>query len=406
MKSSPGGEPVEPERSLDPKVLWLLSGCAFASMVSMRVCDAMLPALGAEFGAGSGPLAQTISAFALAYGLLQLFYGPLGDRYGKARLIAYATLACTLGSLAAALSPSLEWLVASRVLSGMAAAGILPLTMAWIGDHVPYGMRQQVLAQLLGATVMGMICGQWAGGLLSEWLDWRVAFALLVAVFLFAGVGLLQALEPLQLPEKAMAPLGMWGAMRVVLARPWARFMLLAACAEGVLAFGALAFIPWYLHARFDLPMSAAGGLVALYGLGGFLYSRCAPWLLARLDEPGLARLGALCLGMAYATLALAPSWTWAVPACLAAGFGFYALHNTLQVHATQMAPAARGTAVSMFVCVLFVGQSLGIQVSAWIIDRHSPASIFLTAALGLWLLGTGFAEVVKRRQSPQGARA
>ena len=48
--------------------------------------------------------------------------------------------------------------------------------MAWIGDSVAYEERQEVLAQLLGATVFGMICGQWAGGLLADLFGWRSAF--------------------------------------------------------------------------------------------------------------------------------------------------------------------------------------------------------------------------------------
>lgn len=393
------GRAQEPQaQALDLRVLWLMGGCAFASMASMRVCDAMLPALGAEFGGSSAQLTQTISVFALAYGLLQLFYGPLGDRYGKLRLIAYATLGCTLGSVAAALAPDLEWLVASRALTGMAAAGVVPLTMAWIGDHVPYATRQQVLARLLGVTVFGMVCGQWAGGLVSEWLGWRLAFVFLAVVFLTTGVLLLRVVGRQEAPDQAAGPLGVVGQVREVLSQPWARLMLLVAGLEGALGFGALAFIPWYLHTRFGLSLSQAGALVALYGGGGLVYSRCAPRLLASLGEAGLARLGALCLAFAYLTLSLAASWGWALPACLIAGFGFYALHNTLQVHATQMAPAARGTAVSLFVCALFLGQSWGIQGSAWLAERHGPGTVFLAAALGLLLLGMGFAWLATRR--------
>ena len=156
-------------------------------MASMRICDAMLPSLATEFMATTGQAALAISGFAVAYGVLQLFYGPLGDRIGKARVVGFATLACTLGSVAAALSPSLDWLIASRVVTGMAAAGIIPLTMAWIGDSVSYDARQEVLARLLGATVFGMICGQWFGGLISELFGWRSAFAVLAMIFLVTG---------------------------------------------------------------------------------------------------------------------------------------------------------------------------------------------------------------------------
>ncbi len=84
--------------------------------------------------------------------------------------------------------------------------------------------------------------------------------------------------------------------------------------------------------------------LVALYGVGGLIYTRVARLLLNRWGEPGLARIGGVCTALAFGTMALAPTWHFAPFACLVAGFGFYALHNTMQANATQMAPEARGT--------------------------------------------------------------
>jgi MFS transporter, YNFM family, putative membrane transport protein len=65
------------------RALPLLAWAGFASMMSMRLCDAMLPALAQTFGTQPVDAARVISAFAVAYGLLQLAYGPLGDRFGK-----------------------------------------------------------------------------------------------------------------------------------------------------------------------------------------------------------------------------------------------------------------------------------------------------------------------------------
>jgi predicted MFS family arabinose efflux permease len=171
--------------------------------------------------------------------------------------------------------------------------------------------------------------------------------------------------------------------------------VLLVTCIEGALAFSAIAFIPAHLHATFDLTMPTAGAIVALYGVGGLLYSRCARVLLRRFGETGLANIGGACMGLAFATIAFTPSWILALPACLVAGFGFYALHNTLQTNATQMAPAVRGTAVSLFACVLFLGQSLGVLCAAWVVDRFSSSMVFASSALGLMLLGGAFAILV-----------
>ena len=77
-----------------------------------------------------------------------------------------------------------------------------------------------------------------------------------------------------------------------------------------------------------------------------------------------------------------------AVAGCFASGLGFYMLHNTLQTQATQMAPEARGTAVTLFACLLFLGQSCGVLAMAASVDRGLLAPMFTLAALGVGVLG------------------
>jgi YNFM family putative membrane transporter len=382
---------------MSTRALWLLSTCCFASMASMRVCDSLLPSVQASFGVSTAQAAQAISAFALAYGVMQLVFGPLGDKFGKTRVIALSTLACTAGNLGAALSVHMGQLIAARVLSGAAAAGIVPLTMAWIGDTVAYERRQEILARLLGATVFGMIAGQWLGGLLADVYDWRLPFAALSAVCLVSGA---LAMRDVAQPEASDTPSGGRFAYRAfgVLSVPWARTVLLVTFIEGAFAFSALSFIPSYLHSTFGIPMARAGAIVALYGLGGLAYSRAARVLLNRLGEANLARVGGCGLAVAYVTLGLLQHWWFALPACLLAGFGFYALHNTLQTHATQMAPNMRGTAVSLFSCFLFLGQSMGVFFAAWFIERFSARPVFLSCAAGLLLLALAFSWFVSRK--------
>lgn len=103
----------------------------------MRVCDGMLPALAETFAVSVESTSQVISSFALAYGVMQLAMGPAGERFGKVRVIACTTLACAIGNLGAALATSMDHIFSVRVVSGAAAAGIIPLTMAWLGDRVP-----------------------------------------------------------------------------------------------------------------------------------------------------------------------------------------------------------------------------------------------------------------------------
>lgn len=119
----------------------------------------MLPSLAAEFSKPLGVVAAVVTCFTLGYALGQLVFGPLGDRYGKLRVITASCLACSVGALACALAPTLGWLVGARAFAGAVTAAILPLAMAWIGDVVPYERRQLVLARFLVGQIAGVASG-------------------------------------------------------------------------------------------------------------------------------------------------------------------------------------------------------------------------------------------------------
>lgn len=83
--------------------------------------------------------------------------------------------------------------------------------------------------------------------------------------------------------------------------------------------------------------------------------------------------------------------------AAFCAGLGFYMMHSTLQTNATQMAPAARGTAMAIFAGCLFLGQSVGVSIGG-VVLRLADGKWLLTGA-GLWLLGLGLLFAIRLRQ-------
>ena len=384
-----------------PTGLWLIGLAAFSSMASMRVCDPMLVALSHEFSVSVGEASRVVSAFAVAYGCLQLFYGPLGDRVGKLRVINAALLACCVFSALTAMATDFHWLVLARTFMGASAAGIIPLCMAWVGDQVSYERRQETLAQLMSATVTGMMAGQWFGGWAAESLGWRVAFALLSCLFGLACVLLWVRLAPQRraVPlvqegsywQQALSGLGL-------LRTPHVRWVLAVTALEGALAFGTMAFVPSQLVQHFGLSASVAGGLMALYGVGGLVYSQLARRWLGWFGERGLAQLGSLLVGTGLLMLAWTQLAVLAALGCFITGLGFYMLHNTLQTQATQMAPKARGSAVTLFACMLFFGQSSGVLLTAQTVDLGGLDWAYTTAALGMLVLGQVIARRLPRR--------
>ncbi len=388
--------------------LRLIGLAAFCSMASMRICDPMLIELGREFNVSTGDASRVISVFAIAYGLMQLIYGPLGDRIGKLRVITAATFGCAVFSAMTSMAPTFDLLVLSRVAMGAAAAGIVPLSIAWIGDTFAYEQRQATLAQLMGATLTGMMVGQWFGGFAAQTLGWRSAFMVLAVLFLLVAVVLHRNFSASARPVQSTAGDTRLQARSLpahvrktaqLLARARVRWVLAVTAIEGALAFGALAFVPSQLVSTFGFSMAGAGGVMVLYGAGGLLYSQLARRWLALLGERGLALAGGALIGAGLLVLAWASHPWLAMGACFLAGMGFYMLHNTLQTQATQMAPESRGAAVSLFACALFLGQSLGVLVMAWSTDGGMLVWAYTLAALGIAALGVWVSRGVQARR-------
>jgi MFS transporter, YNFM family, putative membrane transport protein len=382
----------------------LLSLATFSSMVAQRICDAMLPELSRVFAVSLPQAARVVWVFAVVYGLVQLFYGPLGDRLGKFRVVTFATLACSVGSLGAVFATSLELLVVARVLVALAAAAIIPLSLAWIGDAVAQDRLQETLARVGLGTTLGIGGGQLLGGLLTDVLGWRWAFGFMTLLFSIVGLLLhlhghrLRALTASSAGRQQGARLGFGAqALRIVTGR-WSRTVLLVAFIEGAAGFGVLAMWASHLHRALGLSLSSAGAIVALVGFGGMLYMAVARPLIRRFGERGLAMLGVCMLGLAALLVAFSPYWLLTIPASLTGGFGFFMFHNTMQANATQMAPGARGTAVSLFAAALFMGQSAGALLAANLIERVGSSVVIALGGLVTTVLGLSFARALRRR--------
>jgi predicted MFS family arabinose efflux permease len=377
------------------RAVFLLSLAAFASAASLRATDPLLPQIAAYYGVTTGAASGAITAFALSYGLLQVVCGPLGDRFGRYRTIAAAALVSAFGSAACAAAPTLEMLVAARFVSGATIGAFIPLALAWIGDTVAYEKRQPLLARFLVGQMAGVAFGNAAAGWLGEHFGWRAIFMalgallLLIAILLFAEI----RTNPL-----ARSGGGKPGAMREsfrrmprMLGDARLRKLFATAYFEGLLIFGALAFVAAHFQSQFAIGPGLAGTLVAAYALGGICYAVLARRAVRRLGERGLVAAGGAALAAGYGALAFAGSAAPATFAIALVGAGFYMLHTTVQIHVTQVAPEERGSAVALFATFLFLGQASGVWLAARVVDAAGVAPVFVAAAAGLALLAALF---------------
>ena len=389
---------------------YALAGAAFISGANMRLFDSLLPNVAEDFAVAPTLASVVVTSFTLSYGLFQIVHGPLGDRVGRLRTVAIAMFIACLGSLGSALAPTLSGLAVLRFITGIGAAGIIPVAMAWIGDHSTYENRQATLARFIGFTLTGQILGPALGGALAEWFSWRDVFYLFAVIFLFVSLALFKldhderkhvtAVDATARPRRPDSHF--LSAYLDIVRVPWARIVLLAVFIEGTLFYGAFAYTGAWLKQTFDLSYLIIGATLAGFGLGGVFYSLSVRLLLRRFREPGFAIGGALVLLVFYLFLPFSPVWHVVAPLCVAGGFGFYMLHNTLQTKATEMYPAARGTAVSAFAMSLFLGQAIGVALFGRAIAYFGYTLSFVATGIVLLLLAIWFARQLKHyaRQS------
>lgn len=383
-------------RRVPPLAIAALSSGAFGAAASARVADPMLPALATGYGVGIATAANVVTLFTLAYGVFQIALGPFGDRFGKYRVVAWACATSAVTAFVCALSPSFGTLVAARFFAGASCAAIVPLSMAWIGDALPYDRRQPVLARFLIGQMVGFAGGSLLGGLGAEHFGIRTPFVFLALWFAATAVMVFSILRKIRFSEPVHVESGTIGALAGGIAyvwkERWARIVLLTVFLEGTFMFGAFAFIATHLNRHYGVSLSFAGLLVMLYGAGGILFAAFSTILVRRLGEVGLATLGGALICAMLFVVDMTERWPLAALAVLAMGCGFYMLHNTLQTNATQMAPQKRGTAVSQFAFCLFVGQSVGVALAGYIAEHSDTGTVLMIGALGVLGVALSFA--------------
>ncbi|MDH5265388.1 MAG: MFS transporter [Betaproteobacteria bacterium] len=386
-------QPASPDRTIV-----LLSLAAFASAASMRVMDALLVRLSGEYGIGLASASNVVTVFAIVYGLLQLVFGPLGDRHGKLRVIAVACGASAAASLACALAPTYATLLLARAAAGASCACVIPLSMAWIGDVTPYESRQGVLARFLLGQIIGLSGGAALGGFAAESAFWQWPFAAIALWFVVVGVLLGRAAW--RQPSGAHAAGGHLVAnLLEVLRTPGVPLVVVTVFLEGVVLLGGLAFVATHLNQVRGAPMPVAGAMFFAVSAGGVAFAFFARRIVPVLGEARLAAAGTAVVVLSVLGIAWAPSLAAAPLTCFGAGLGFYMLHNTLQTNATQMAPTRRGAAVALFASLFFLGQSAGVALAGRLAEEIGTAWTLTLSALALLPVGLGFALLRARRK-------
>lgn len=373
----------------------LLAAAGFLSSAGARVIDTLLHVIATDFDLSVPQVSVVIAAFTLPYGLNQLVLGPVGDKFGKLRVVLGCLLGYVVFTGACALAPDLPSLALLRACAGATSAGLIPVCMAYIGDAVPYEQRQVVLSRFLTGIVLAQTLAGPLGGVFGQYVGWRGVFLVLAGLALVVAAAL--AFRIRGLPDRRssgrMFRLDTYAEMA---RHRTGRLILIGAALDGALLTGCFPFVAPYLHEQFGLSYAQVGLVAACFGLGAWAYTTQARAILRRLGEGGMVLAGGLLMAASILLAALAPAW-WLFPAMQAAlGLGFFMLHSVLQARATEMLPNARATAVATFAFMLFLGQSLGALVVAFGIAHIGYGATFLLDSAAIVLLTVWLAWLIR----------
>jgi predicted MFS family arabinose efflux permease len=364
----------------------LLSLGAFVSGISLRCVEPMLPQLATDFSTSVSSASVIVTAFAVAYACTVLLQGPLGDRYGKLRVVTIGVALAGLASFGCAAAWNLGSLAAMRFLMAMFASAPVALGIAYIGDVIPLEDRQATIARFVAGSIFGQTLGPLFGGVLTDWAGWRSSFVGLGLLFV-AGAATMFVRTRREWPATAPGRFQPFAVLARLLARAPVRWVIAVSAAETFFFFGGYVFIGAYLRDRFGLSYTAIGLVLAGYGVGGLVYSSLVRWLVP-LGDRRLVVLGGVLALLAFAVIVLPGDWRYAVPGAFGLGLGFYLLHNTIQTKASEVAPDARGTALALFASGWAVGQASGVAAIGAAVAYIGYTSAILSAAIGFALLG------------------
>jgi len=261
--------------------LVLTSVAFFMVNLGLVVVVTALPAMRHDLGGNLSTLGWIINAYGLAFGAGVITAAAVGDRIGRVRVFAGGIALFTLGSVICALAQNTPVLIGGRVVQGIGAATIMPLSLTILSAAFPPERRGAVIGLWGGIAGIGVAAGPLIGGAVTQGLDWHwvfwvnvplgVVLAVLSLVFLRESRGPSIRLDLVGVGLFTLGALALiWGLVRGNDAG-WSSSEVLGSFAVGALAIAGFAI--WEL--RTSAPMVPlrlfASATFAAANLTGFL---------------------------------------------------------------------------------------------------------------------------------------
>jgi MFS transporter, DHA1 family, inner membrane transport protein len=372
----------------------------FASALTVRAVDPVIPQIATDFAISPNTAAMLAAGFA-AYGFVQPVLGPVADAVGKTKVMIACLALLAASTFLSAFVTDFTLLFILRVLQGAACGGSFPVGMAMISDLVPLSQRQIVIGRLLSATISGNLLGAAAAGIVADVIHWRgvfVALGVICVVALVAGIVGLRGV-----PDAPPQPLDIRSVLRrnrQILSIRTARICYISVALEALFLFGIFPYVAVLLLAGGEPRASIAGVVIAAFAIGGIMYTLTVRQLLGWFGQKRIMIAGGAITAAGLIAVAPGPAWPVQAAAFAAMGCGFYMLHASIQVYVTELAPAARSSAVAFHTLSFFVGAGLSPILYGIGLERLGAPVTLTIAAAGMAVIGVVAAQLLVKTRT------
>lgn len=284
--------------------LWLLVLVTLSGTMAMHIFVPALPVAGSALHAPAASMQQTITLYVIGLALGQLVYGPVSDTWGRRPALLVGLGLYLSASVVALCAPTLEWLLAARLVQALGGAAGITLGRAIVRDIAPPERVTKDLALLNLLTLVGPGLAPIVGSYLAEHFGWRAIYLFLVGMGVAMVLCTWRMLPETNRQRRPLAIAGIARDYRTLLCTPrFAGFMLGGACSTTAL-YPYLATAPYIVHEQLGYPIAMVGWFAAATIVGASLGTLVTRRLAGRYPaERFLYVGGGIGLSMAFALL-------------------------------------------------------------------------------------------------------
>jgi predicted MFS family arabinose efflux permease len=379
------------------RTLNLIAFVVFASALFSRSIDPLVPQIADALGTDAATAALLSTAYALPFAVIQPLLGALADMFNKARMMLICLAILAVATVAGALVQSFPLMMATRIIAGLGAGGLVPIAFAIVGDLVPVGGRQGAMGRLLLAIMTGNLLGATSAGVIADLFGWRAVFtAMAIVAFAILAVAV-PGLRGVGDRGGGFDVASVQSGYRAIFRNPLSKICFVAVFVEGALMYGLFPHLAALFHAMGETRASIPGFVIGGFAIGGVAYSLRVGWLLRTFGETTMMRIGSIIMGLTIAFIALRAPWPVDVIDFAVLGLGFYMLHAVIQVYASELAPAARGSAIALHSFFFFLGQAAGPAIYNVGFNQMGTSAALVLAGAVLILNGLVAAHYLRR---------